>query len=116
LFDRVWSDPPFRKRVIAAPQTTLRELGIEIPGDVSVKTVTSKGAPSDPDSPSLLQFVLERGGRLAYFFLPSPRSPSSQQAAYGMILSKQPGDPAFTERLLSDAAAALRRLDDGDGR
>ena len=112
--DLVWSDRRFRNRLIAEPRETLRELGIEIPGDVSVKTVTSKGAPSDPDNPSLLQFLLERGNRLAYFFIPSPRSPSSQQASYGAILSKIPGDPAFAARLRSDAEAALRRLNAGD--
>jgi hypothetical protein len=113
MFDRVWREIPFRKRLIAEPRTVLQELGIEIPHDVAVKTIASKGAPSDPDNPSLLQFVLERGNHLAYFFLPSPQSPSAQQAAYGRILGKSPDDPAFDARLRSDAEAAIRRLTGG---
>jgi hypothetical protein len=106
--DKVWNDRPFKRRLIAQPQAALRELGITIPDDISVKTIASKGAPSDPGGFSLLQFVLERGTRLSYFFLASPQSPCAQQAAYGAILSKSLDDPDFERRLYRDAAAALR--------
>lgn len=109
-YSRVWSDPGFRQKLVAAPQATLREFGISVPDGIAIKTVGSKGAPGDAGDVSLLQFLLERDQRLAYFFLPAPSSPCAQQAAYGTILSKAGDDPVFAERLKADAAAALRRL------
>jgi len=106
----VWADKNVRKRLRDDPRGGLRELGIELPQAVSVKTVASKGSPADVEEASLLQFLLEANGRIAYFFLPSPRSPCAQQAAYGRILSREVDAPVFAERLHVDAAAALREL------
>jgi hypothetical protein len=107
---RLWRDRGFKRRLIAQPQPTLMELGIAIPADIAVKTVASKGAPGDPGGASLLEFVLERGHRLSYFFIASPQSPCAQQAAYGRILSRSLDDPQFEARMRQDAAAALRAL------
>jgi|GEM_PF-901122 len=107
---RVWSDAAFKERLLAEPKPALRELGIAVPEDVLVRLVTSKGAPGDVDDHSLMQFVLERGDEFSHFFMPSPRSPCSQQAAYGRILAKELGDPALDARIRLDAQAALRRL------
>ncbi|MEQ8816620.1 MAG: hypothetical protein RLO51_26525 [Thalassobaculum sp.] len=107
---RVWQDAAFKAGLLADPKPALRALGIPVPDDVSVRTVTSKGAPGDVDDHSLMQFVLERGDEFSHFFLPSPRSPCSQQAAYGRILTRQVGDPALDARIRADAQAALRRL------
>lgn len=109
---RVWQDPAFKASLLANPKPTLRALGIPVPDDVSVRMVTSKGAPGDEDDHSLMQFILERGDEFSHFFLPSPRSPCSQQAAYGRIVTRQVGDPALDARIRSDAASALRRLGD----
>jgi hypothetical protein len=110
-FADVWTDKAFCKRLRDDPRASLRELGIEIPEPIAVKTVPSKGSPGDADNPSLLEFLLERDRRFAYFFLPSPRSPCSQQASYGHILSRALDDPAFDSRLRRDAAAAIAQLE-----
>jgi len=107
---KVWADRRFLRRLIAEPRQALCALGIAIPDGVEVKTVASKGTPSDPGKASLLQFVLTRGPFLSYFFLPSPASLAAQQAAYGKILSKSIDDPAFERRLRSDAEAAIRKI------
>lgn len=109
-FADVWSDAALRRRLREDPLHALAEIGIAVPEGVRVKTVASKGAVSDVEEASLLQFLLERDGRLAYFFLPSPRSACSQQATYGRVLSTAIDDPAFDARLRQDAAAALRAL------
>ncbi len=106
----VWSDADFKRRLLSDPKPALRELGIVVPDDVSVRLVTSKGAPGDVDDHSLMQFVLERGDEFAHFFLPSPRSPCAQQAVYGRILTKRPGDPLLDRSIRADAEAALRKL------
>jgi hypothetical protein len=108
--DRVWSDRRLRRRLTAQPKQALREIGIVVPDDVEVKTVASKGSPVDPGEATLLQFVLTRGSLLSYFFLPSPQSVSAQQAAYGFIASKTPGDPVFERYLREDAEAAIRKV------
>jgi hypothetical protein len=87
------------------------QLGIEVPADVRIKTVACKGSPLDVEDASLLQFLLERDGRSAYFFLASPRSPCAQQAAFGKVLSRHLDDPVFAERLHAAAADALHRLE-----
>ena len=110
-FADVWADRALCKRLRDDPRAGLRELGIDVPESIAVRTVTSKGGVSDVDSPSLLQFLLERGGRASYFFLPSPRSPCSQQASYGRILSREVNDPVFDARLHDDAVAALAQLE-----
>ena len=110
-FADVWSDRALCKRLCTDPRAALRELGIEIPASIAVRTVPSKGSPGDADNPSLLEFLLERAGRTSYFFLPSPRSPCSQQASYGRILSRSLDDPAFDARLREDAAAAITELE-----
>ena len=107
---KVWTDKAVRQRLRDDPRGGLRDFGIELPRAVSVKTVASKGSPSDVEEASLLQFLLESNGRTAYFFLPSPRSPCAQQAAYGRILARELDAPIFAERLRLDAAAALREL------
>jgi hypothetical protein len=106
----VWTDKVFRQRLRTDPRAGLLELGIEVPPGVQVKTIASKGSPSDVDDASLLQFLLESQNRSAYFFLPSPRSPCAQQAVFGKVISRELGDPVFAERLLADAAAALHLL------
>lgn len=111
---RVWEDAAFKQRLLAEPKTGLRALGIPVPDDVAVRLVTSKGAPGDVDDHSLMQVVLERGDAFAHFFLPSPRSPCSQQAAYGRIVTRQVGDPALDARIRADAGLALRRLEGPD--
>lgn len=107
---RVWADPAVHKRVVADPRGALLELGVPVPDGVAVRIVGSKGAPSDVDDPSLIQFVLEQGTGYAYFFLPSPRSPCAQQAAYGRILTKTLDDPEYDRRVRADADRALRGL------
>jgi len=107
----VWSDAEFKRRLLSGPKPALRELGIAVPDEVSVRLVTSKGAPGDVDDHSLMQFVLERGDDFAHFFLPSPRSPCAQQAVYGRILTKRLGDPLLDRSIRADAEAALRKLD-----
>ena len=106
----VWSDGEFKRRLMSDPKPALRELGIIVPDDVSVRLVTSKGAPGDVDDHSLMQFVLERGDDFTHFFLPSPRSPCAQQAVYGRILTKRLGDPLLDRSIRADAEAALRKL------
>ncbi|GHD41917.1 hypothetical protein GCM10017083_06330 [Thalassobaculum fulvum] len=106
----VWDDAAFKRRLLSEPKPALRELGIAVPDDVSVRLVTSKGAPGDEDDHSLMQFVLERGDDFAHFFLPSPRSPCAQQAVYGRILTRRLGDPLLDRAIRADAEAALRRL------
>ena len=106
----VWTDASLRQRLRESPRSGLAEIGIRLPGDVQVKTVASKGAVSDVEEASLLQFLLERNARLSYFFLPSPRSPCAQQATYGRVLATALDDPAFRDRLQQDAQAALRDL------
>jgi hypothetical protein len=108
--DKVWSDRRLRRRLTAQPKQALREIGIVVPDNVEVKTIASKGSPVDPGEATLLQFVLTRGSLLSYFFLPSPQSVSAQQAAYGFIASKTPGDPVFERYLQEDAEAALRKV------
>lgn len=109
-FADVWADAALRQRLREDPLRALPEIGIPVPPGVRVKTVACKGAVSDVEEASLLQFLLERDGRLAYFFLPSPRSPCSQQATYGRVLSTAIDDPVFDARLRQDALAALRAL------
>jgi hypothetical protein len=105
----VWTDPAFRQTLKTDPVSSLRQLGIGIPGDVTVKVLGSRGAPSDRGD-TLLQFVLERGPRFAFFFMPSPMHPSAQQAAYGRTVGNSVDDPVFEQRLRADAAAAVRDL------
>lgn len=105
----VWTDNAFRQRLKSDPIPNLRLLGIAVPDDVSVKVLGSRGAPSDRGD-TLLQFVLERGPRFAFFFMPSPLHPSAQQAAYGRTLGSALDDAIFEKRLHADAAAALRDL------
>ncbi len=107
---RVWTDAAFRKRVVEAPRPALAELGIAIGADAAVRVVGSKGAPGDVDDPSLIQVVVEQGGGYAYFFIPSPRSPCAQQAAYGIIVARDTDDPALGRRVLRDAERALAGL------
>ncbi|WP_439551430.1 hypothetical protein [Falsiroseomonas sp.] len=107
---RIWTDAGFRKRLVEAPGAALPDIGIAIPGDATARVVGSKGAPGDQDDPSLIQVVLERDGGYAYFFIPSPRSPCAQQAAYGMILARAVDDPALGRRVLQDAERALSGL------
>lgn len=107
---RVWSDREFRRRLITEPKQALPEIGLVIPEGIEVKTVPSKGSPSDVDDASLLQFVLTRGPLLSYFFLPSPRSITAQQAVFGRILSKSMDDPAFAQGLHRAAAAAIAKV------
>jgi hypothetical protein len=108
--NRVWSDRRLRRRLIAQPKQALCEIGIVVPDGIEVKTVASKGSPVDPGEATLLQFVLTRGSVLSYFFLPSPRSVSAQQAAYGFIAGKSLDDPVFERYLREDAAAAIRKV------
>lgn len=109
-FAEFWSDAAARKALLADPRAGLTALGITIPDDVAVKVISSKGSPADADSPSLIQFLMEKHHRLAHFFLPSPRSPCAQQATYGHILSRDPDDPAFDRVLHAQADAAIARL------
>jgi hypothetical protein len=106
---RAWRDPAFKRALMADPRTALRTLGIIIPRDIAVKAVGSRGAPSDKGD-TLLQFVLERERRVAYFFMPSPSHPSAQNAAYGTVIGSSPDDPVFSRRLHADATLALRSL------
>jgi hypothetical protein len=105
--DKVWSDPALRRRLITQPKLALPEIGIAVPDDVEVKTVASKGSPTDPGDATLLQFVLTRGHLLSYFFLASPLSVSAQQGAYGFIVSKSLDDPLFERYVRDDAEAAI---------
>jgi Tfp pilus assembly protein PilN len=107
----VWTDRGFRQRLRTEPRAGLRQLGIELPPRVQVKTIACKGSPLDVEDASLLQFLLECEGRCACFFLASPRSPCAQQAAFGKILSRELDDPVFDDRLRAAAADALRRLE-----
>ena len=106
----IWTDDAFRKQLREDPRRGLASLGIDLPASIDVKTIPSKGSPSDVEDASLLQFLMEREGRFAYFFAASPRSPCAQQAAFGRILSRELDAPVFPERLRQDAAAALRDL------
>ncbi len=105
----VWRDAGLKAVLLTEPKQLLRRLGIAIPDDVTVKTVASKGAPSDKIE-TLLQVVLERGPVFAFVFLPSPLHPSAQQAAYGRTVGGSPDDPVFERRFRADAAAALREI------
>jgi hypothetical protein len=105
----VWTDPAFRQTLKTDPVSGLRLLGIGIPGDVTVKVLGSRGAPSDGGD-TLLQFVLERGPRFSFFFMPSPLHPSAQQAAYGRTVGNNVDDAVFEQRLRADAATAMREL------
>ena len=105
----IWTDTALRQTLKADPVSGLRQLGILIPSDVTVKVLGSRGAPSDRGD-TLLQFVLERGPRFAFFFMPSPLHPSAQQAAYGRTVGNSVDDAVFEARLRADAAAALRTL------
>lgn len=107
---RVWTDAVVRKRLVEAPRPTLAELGIPLADGADVRIVGSKGAPGDVDDPSLIQVVMEQDGGYAYFFIPSPRSPCAQQAAYGLILTRSVEDPALGRRVLLDADRACRSL------
>lgn len=107
---RVWTDAVFRKRLVEAPRPALAELGIPLADGAAVRIVGSKGAPGDVDDPSLIQVVMEQDGGYAYFFIPSPRSPCAQQAAYGLILTRSVEDPALGRRVLLDADRACRSL------
>lgn len=99
--------------MITEPNQALPEIGVVIPEGIEVKTVPSKGSPSDIDDTSLLQFVLTHGPLLSYFFLPSPRSITAQQAVFGKILSKSIDDPAFEQHLHRAAAAAIAKVSAG---
>ncbi len=110
IIERVWSDRELRRRLVSEPKQALRELGIAIPDEVAVKTVPSKGSPSDAGEASLLQFVLTGGPVLSYFFLPSPLSITAQQAVFGKILSKSVNDPVFERCLRQAAKAAIDKV------
>ena len=110
ILERVWSNRELRRRLVAEPKQALGEIGIAIPEEVEVKTVPSKGSPSDIGEASLLQFVLTRGPLLSYFFLPSPLSITAQQAVFGKILSKSVSDPVFERCLRRAAKAAIDKV------
>lgn len=103
----VWTDKLFRQQLRLNPRAGLQALGVEVPDGVQIKTIASKGAPSDVEEASLLQFLLECDNRSSYFFLPSPRSACAQQAVFGTVLSRELDDPVFARRFLADAALAL---------
>jgi hypothetical protein len=105
----IWTDAALKRTLMDQPKSTLRKLGFAIPDDVAVKALGSRGAPSDRGD-TLLQFVVERGPRFAFFFLPSPLHPSAQQAAYGRTVGNDVDDPVFERRARADAAAALQEL------
>jgi len=107
---KVWTDKDVRQRLRDDPRDGLLGFGIDLPASIKVKTIPSKGSPADVEDASLLQFLMERDGRFAYFFAASPRSPCAQQAAFGRILSREMDAPVFAERLRKDAEAALREL------
>lgn len=107
---RVWTDQAFRRRLMESPRQALAEIGIPVAEGAAVRIVGSKGAPGDADDPSLIQVVMEQDGGYAYFFVPSPRSPCAQQAAYGLILTRSVDDAALGRRVLLDAARASRSL------
>lgn len=106
----VWTDKLFRQRLRLDPRAGLQALGIEVPQDVRIKTIASKGAPSDVEEASLLQFLLETEQGSAYFFLPSPRSACAQQAVFGTVISRELDDPVFAERFFADASSAMRTV------
>lgn len=106
---RVWTDPAFKQALVANPRPLLRQLGIAIPDDVTVKVLGSNGTPSDRVA-TLLQFVLDRGPRFSAFFMPSPLHTSAQLGAYGKIIGTSVDDPVFAQRLHADATAALGEL------
>jgi hypothetical protein len=110
VVERVWSDRELRRRLVSQPKRALSEFGIAIPEEVEVKTVPSKGSPSDVGEASLLQFVLTRGPLLSYFFLPSPLSITAQQAVFGKIVSKSVKDPVFERCLRQAAKAAIDKV------
>jgi hypothetical protein len=109
-FARVWSDPAYKKALMVDPRSILRQLGIVIPGGITVRALGSRGAPTDPGH-TLLQFVLERGSHFAFFFMPSPLDVSAQRASYGCTLGSSVDDAVFVQRLRADADAALREID-----
>ncbi len=107
----VWRDRELRTRLRNDPAAELKKYGIELPPEIAVRTVACKGSPVDVEDASLLQFLLERGERLSYFFTASARSPCAQQAAYGRIISRDLDDPVFVEYLRRDAMTAMRTLE-----
>jgi hypothetical protein len=110
---RVWSEPELKSQLLVDPHTVLVTMNVPLPDGVRVRIVGSKGSPGDVDDPSLIQVMLERGDAFSSFFLPSPRSPCAQQAAYGLILSRDADDPLLEQRVRLDAGRALSRLAEG---
>ncbi|MBN8874569.1 MAG: hypothetical protein J0H67_17160 [Rhodospirillales bacterium] len=105
----LWEDAAFRGALMRDPRPALAELGIDIPADIAVRALGSRGAPSD-GMDTLLQVMLERGRHFSYFFIPSPTHKSAQQAAYGGQIGRSAQDPVFAQRLRQDVAAALQDL------
>ena len=106
----VWTDKLFRQQLRLNPRAGLQALGIEVPEGVQIKTIASKGAPSDVEEASLLQFLLEADKGSSYFFLPSPRSACAQQAVFGTVISRELDDPVFAERFFAGASSAVRAV------
>ncbi|MBN8903276.1 MAG: hypothetical protein BGO51_05690 [Rhodospirillales bacterium 69-11] len=105
----LWQDAAFRSALMRDPRPALHDLGIQIPPDIAVRTLGSRGAPSD-GMDTLLQVMLERGRHFTYFFIPSPTHKSAQQAAYGGQIGSRVDDPVFAQRVRQDAETALRTL------
>ncbi len=49
---KAWKDPEFKKKLLADPKAAVKEMGIDIPKDVSVKVVE--------DTPQTLTIVLPK--------------------------------------------------------
>lgn len=55
---RAWKDPEFKKKLLADPKSALKEMGIDIPKDITVKIVE--------DTPKLLTLVLPQAPTKVY--------------------------------------------------
>ena len=81
---KAWSEELFKRRLLADPKTVLKEHGIEVPGNVTIKVVEDSGTTVHlilPDAPAeLCEAELEQvaGGALPVV-IPSPPQPPSKK-------------------------------------
>ena len=81
---KAWSEELFKRRFLADPKTVLKEHGIEVPGEVTIKVMEDSGTtvhlvlPARPGELSDAELEKVAGGALPVV-IPSPPQPPSKK-------------------------------------
>ncbi len=94
VLQRIWSDPEFKKKLLANPKAVLAELGIGVPAGRDVRMWEN--------TPQEMNFVLPNQADMVPGF-----DPEAANAVVGKLIKKAWSDASFKAKLLADPRQAV---------